>query len=65
MKRVFIPIAAMLVMLLASSFLFADRVSNDVRKSDTFKGLASAFMQMFSTLRETPMKSGSKEMIKI
>lgn len=39
MKRVFIPIAALIVMLLASSFLFTDRASNDVRELRTFKGI--------------------------
>ncbi len=33
------PIAAMLVMLLTSSFLFSDRAADDVRKLDTFSGI--------------------------
>ncbi|MCK5137191.1 MAG: DUF2807 domain-containing protein [Bacteroidales bacterium] len=39
MKRVIFPVSAMLVMLLGSSFIFADRAAEDVRKLDSFDGI--------------------------
>ncbi len=39
MKRVIIPIAALLVILLGSSYIFADRAADDVRKLESFDSI--------------------------
>lgn len=39
MKKVFFSVTALFVMLLVSSFIFADRAAEDVRKLDSFQGI--------------------------